>query len=339
MAYLIIQGRDGINSYGSQYMPDSGMGSARLNIRTGTGANDIVKYGWTTNISASEYSPVQAILKDGVTGYLGRNETSSRSSQYTVTTGTSYKTTSFTTLYTSTLSGAYSSTSAPETTGANTRSSQYTVNSFTGSMPQTTTTYYDTGTRSSSYPVNTTVLNASTTSSKSSYTQVYSSRGASIRTIGTTSPGSTISITYSSLMTYGNGNVVLGELNGLTQSNSQSHSSQYSGRGYYSTCKATSGFTATVYNISNTFVHFISRYSHSTYMTKTIAASRASIYTSNTRYGTKASYYTNITTASRASTSEWRTRSNYSITATTGEVYLTETRSRSSSFSTHNFNI
>ena len=59
-------------------------GTYRLNVRTGSGSNDTMKFGLTTNTSASAYSP--KLLINGNVCYIGRTEggtaSSSRSSSY-----------------------------------------------------------------------------------------------------------------------------------------------------------------------------------------------------------------------------------------------------------------
>ena len=53
-------------------------GKRRLCIRTGTGKHDVVKYGLTTNSSASQYCGMRMRI-DGKTAYIGRYETTSSS--------------------------------------------------------------------------------------------------------------------------------------------------------------------------------------------------------------------------------------------------------------------
>lgn len=74
MAYKIRDATDMIRDYsGSQYNPIGGV--ARLKIRTGTGQNDILEYGFTTDVSASQYCPAKTKIKEGVTAYIGRVQT------------------------------------------------------------------------------------------------------------------------------------------------------------------------------------------------------------------------------------------------------------------------
>lgn len=47
-------------------------GTARLKIQTGLNTGEILEFGWTTDSSASEYSPLGCKLKENVTGRIGR---------------------------------------------------------------------------------------------------------------------------------------------------------------------------------------------------------------------------------------------------------------------------
>ena len=70
MGYLVSKGINGVMSYkGTPYVnPDKG--THRLCLRTGTGAGDIVKYGLTTNSSASQYCGMKMRI-DGKVAYIG----------------------------------------------------------------------------------------------------------------------------------------------------------------------------------------------------------------------------------------------------------------------------
>lgn len=70
MGYLVSKGINGVMSYkGTPYVnPDKG--THRLCLRTGTGAGDIVKYGLTSNSSASQYCGMKMRI-DGNVAYIG----------------------------------------------------------------------------------------------------------------------------------------------------------------------------------------------------------------------------------------------------------------------------
>lgn len=85
MGGLVIRAPAGIQSFtGSQYVSPAN-GTRRLCVRTGTGINDIVKYGLTSDTSASSYCCMR-LRMDGQTAMIGRSETftSSSSSHWTV---------------------------------------------------------------------------------------------------------------------------------------------------------------------------------------------------------------------------------------------------------------
>ena len=85
MGGLVIRAPAGIQSFtGSQYVSPAN-GTRRLCVRTGTGINDIVKYGLTSDTSASSYCCMR-LRMDGQTAMIGRSETftSSSSSNWTV---------------------------------------------------------------------------------------------------------------------------------------------------------------------------------------------------------------------------------------------------------------
>lgn len=73
MGFLVCYGKNGINSFsGTQYVNPT-EGNKRLCLRTGTNPTDIVKYGLTTNNSASSYCGMRMKINNKV-AYIGRNE-------------------------------------------------------------------------------------------------------------------------------------------------------------------------------------------------------------------------------------------------------------------------
>lgn len=73
MGYLVSNGINGVVSYkGTQYVnPDKG--THRLCLRTGLGSGDVVKYGLTSNSSASQYCGMKMRIDENV-AYIGRSE-------------------------------------------------------------------------------------------------------------------------------------------------------------------------------------------------------------------------------------------------------------------------
>lgn len=82
MGYLVSRGSEGNVSYsGTQYVNPTA-GTRRLCIRTGSGEDGVVRYGLTTDPSASEYCGMRMRI-DGNTAYIGRSEPAVQSSSYT----------------------------------------------------------------------------------------------------------------------------------------------------------------------------------------------------------------------------------------------------------------
>ena len=87
---------------GTQYVNPT-HGTRRLCLRTGAGANDIVKYGFTSDMSASQYCRMSMRMPNGVVGRIGRYQTMTKSSssstnvQYQTTRATTVRTTTGTT--------------------------------------------------------------------------------------------------------------------------------------------------------------------------------------------------------------------------------------------------
>lgn len=75
MGHLVSKGINGTVSYkGTQYVnPDRG--THKLCLRTGLGSGDVVKYGLTSNSSASQYCGMKMRI-DGNVAYIGRSEVS-----------------------------------------------------------------------------------------------------------------------------------------------------------------------------------------------------------------------------------------------------------------------
>lgn len=116
MSYLVTRGiNDNVSYSGTQYQPFTGttqLGTRRLCLRTGSLVNDVVKYGLTTDSSATQYCKI-ALCIDGKTARIGRKTT------YTAVTG-------------------YSTTRASGTGGTTTTATSATTNVTTASRTTTT---------------------------------------------------------------------------------------------------------------------------------------------------------------------------------------------------------
>lgn len=119
---------------GKEYTPSS-FGTARLNVRTGYGTNDIVKYGFTTDVSASQYCKL-AFHVNGKTARIGRTSSRSTSSSSSGNTNATvsgyYSSSQYTTSSTYTGSGTYNNStniasSVSTRTSQSTRTSHYTT--------------------------------------------------------------------------------------------------------------------------------------------------------------------------------------------------------------------
>ena len=357
---------------GGQYINPSA-GTARLNIRTGTGDNDIVKYGWTTNSSATAYCPIRAVIKHNVTAYIGRTETTSQSYSYTsVKEGTNTEPPQHT-ISSERKTGTVSAITKTYTAAATTheiyltRSSGYTASTSSGT--RSSTSGY--ATKSSGYTAST---KSSTRSSSYTYTvstvtmviSTYWSYSASSSKTWTTTAASVAnnSSTFSHITQYA-------PADGVTSSSGTKYTSNI-GKSFNSILisgtKSTAGYI-TRKNTTRTSVGAYKSMTSST--TRGTGATRSSAYTASTTSTrastsgtlTRSSGYTNSTTSTRVSTSSTLTRSSGYTDSTTSTrastsstVYLTKqvnvsetgaittshtlyTMMGSSTKSTHNFNI
>lgn len=147
MSYLVYRCHSTSSALSeSEYTPIAG--TARLNLKTGTRAEDVVRYGWTTDSSATKYCPIRAVVKEGMTAFIGRAST--EQSSYTVSTFTA--TTSNSSYgVTDTITTGYS---YHTNTGTYTNTNTLTSTKTTGYQPNTKVTTYTrdyTTTRASTY--------------------------------------------------------------------------------------------------------------------------------------------------------------------------------------------
>lgn len=146
MSGLVMRSSDGkaVSYMGTAYQ-NPAEGKRKLCIRTGTAQNDVVRYGFTSDRSASQYCGMRMCI-DGNTAYIGRSITQSRSSSYSTQTTQQ-----------ATRSSAYVSSSTLVTQSKTSKSTFTTslVSTVTGSVPLTYTssfTYYTYNTiRATSY--------------------------------------------------------------------------------------------------------------------------------------------------------------------------------------------
>lgn len=82
MGGLVFYSKNRSNSFGNQVCPltqsiytNPMYGTHRVCVRTGTGANDIVKYGLTNDSRASGYCGFKLRMPNGSTAYIGMNST------------------------------------------------------------------------------------------------------------------------------------------------------------------------------------------------------------------------------------------------------------------------
>lgn len=77
MGFLVSNGKNGVMSYsGTEYVNPT-HGTRRLCIRTGSGSNGVVKYGLTSDSSASSYCGMKMRV-DGNTAYIGKYKNAER---------------------------------------------------------------------------------------------------------------------------------------------------------------------------------------------------------------------------------------------------------------------
>ena len=77
MGFLVSNGKNGVMSYsGTEYVNPT-HGTRRLCIRTGSGSNGIVKYGLTSDSSASSYCGMKMRV-DGNVAYIGKYKNAER---------------------------------------------------------------------------------------------------------------------------------------------------------------------------------------------------------------------------------------------------------------------
>lgn len=140
MGYLVTRGNNGNVSYsGTQYVNPSS-GTHRLCIRTGTGADDIVKYGLTSNSTASDYCGMRMYI-NGKTAYIGRSTTGSQgTATSTITTTNSSVSTCTSSTNARGATTLYNSSIYTQST-SNTFSSHTGISSYKSSSKSTTGTY------------------------------------------------------------------------------------------------------------------------------------------------------------------------------------------------------
>ncbi len=181
MGYLVSNGRNGRVEYsGTQYVNLPG-GTKKLCVRTGTGPNDVIRYGLTTRSSASAYCGLRMRIEGGV-AYIGRRETRSASGVEVRTESTSM---TISTSVSSTSSSKYSVTHAYSTT----KQSNYVASETV--RETLTETYVTTSLRTSS----------TSSSSLSKTTGRYTTSQSKLATVSTSSHTFTVSNGSSSYST------------------------------------------------------------------------------------------------------------------------------------------
>lgn len=335
MGYLVTRGPGGNAAYsGTQYANPSA-GTRRVCIRTGTGVNDVIKYGLTTNSSASAYCGMRMRVEGGV-AYIGRSETRSTTSvssrvittSMSVTSNTTVQTTKSSTVSkTTTIRTITSSQSTKSTTISTTNQSGYyttltRVSSRSGSMiTQSHTISRSTQTTSSTY--------CKSASQVSGYVSSYVS--TSLNTHNTSLTYAAGMSSSKSTTTY-NGSGTRFE-NGFTsyKYSFYTKTSQVSG-GAYRNQYITSGFASSItfgeYKMTTSVVATIWS---KVYTTSSVSATANSTHTS--------SYSGTVSTNATSSVSTALDSSIQSTTSVSSSSNVTKTEAVTKSFVTDNFNI
>lgn len=198
LAYLIYHNGSNTQAYaGSQYHPAGG--TARLKIRTGTGADGVLEYGFTTDATASAYGSLKFRVQEQ-DAWIGKTDSETHSYSYQSLTKTEHASQSYTASYVVSTAKTYSTKSTvlstatytkTVTTAAHTRSSQYTKSSNTSAKTVTTTAY----TRSSQYTANSAsgsrISTSATLTRSSQYTANSNTSAKTLTTTAYTSRAST----------------------------------------------------------------------------------------------------------------------------------------------------
>lgn len=89
MGFLVSNGKSGKLSFsGTEYVNPT-HGTKRLYLRTGTGPDDVIRYGLTSDSSASNYCGIKIILKNK-TAYIGMSKPSVEVSSSSIVSSTLY---------------------------------------------------------------------------------------------------------------------------------------------------------------------------------------------------------------------------------------------------------
>lgn len=321
MGYLVTRGSGGNVSYSGTNFVNPSHGTHRICIRTGTGANDIVKYGLTTNSTASQYCGMRFYI-DGKKAMIGRYQAGNNTYATNVTTN-KYTSRSYasSSIYTASRSSGYTANTASRSSGYNTtRSSQYNI----------------TSSRSSGYTANTSSSSVGyNTSRTSSYTYTYLGGVSSVSTFSRALVGTSSNRTVSSTTTNQyNMSVKTGTFStfGFVSSTSASHTR--SGTKMLTTINGSS-YSVPVYLYKRAYGQEI----HVSYTTVTTANSRWYTQlnsTINVYYHYSTYHGSPIQSSITTRTSGYSTTrsSQYNITSSRSSQYVANTASRASDYST-----
>ena len=321
MGYLVTRGTGGNAAYsGTQYANPSA-GTRRVCIRTGTGVNDVIKYGLTTNSSASAYCGMRMRVEGGV-AYIGRSETRSTTSVSSRVITTSMSVTSNTTVQTT-----KSSTVSKTTTIRTITSSQSTKSTTISTTNQSG--YYTTLTRvssrSGSMITQSHTISRSTQTTSSTYCKSASQVSGYVSSYVSTSLN-----THNTSLTYAAG-MSSSKSTTTYKYSFYTKTSQVSG-GAYRTQYITSGFASSItfgeYKMTTSVVATIWS---KVYTTSSVSATANSTHTS--------SYSGTVSTNATSSVSTALDSSIQSTTSVSSSSNVTKTEAVTKSFVTDNFNI
>lgn len=309
---------------GTEYVNPT-VGTKKLCVRTGAGANDVVKYGLTTDKNASKYCAMPIEYMEGKYAYIGRSQSYSttRSSQYDTTSSRQSD-------YSTTRQSDYNTTLTRQSDYTTTRQSNYNTEDWRWSSYETMTS--SVATHDSYYSTFPKVYDRS--NSKSYYGNV---QFVSSRTFGL----SKCSIGYGSYAIRGNVNSHSGT--DYAYENNASYSVEF--YRYYTTYYTLSSYS---YGMRCTESNYSQLYNEELW-TYYLTRGKIESGTYGVNYQTtsnRQSWYT--TTSSRASNYNTTRQSDYTTTSSRSSGYNTTrssqydiTSSRESSYNTtsHNINI
>lgn len=337
MGCLVTRGPSGNVTYsGTQYVNPL-VGTHKVCIRTGAGINDIIKYGLTTNSSASAYCGMRMRVENGV-AYIGRSESRSTTVPHAVESTVS---TSISSTLTST-SNFNTTISSEETvsatgTGADTGSASTTVSTTKSAGLYSTRYTTSSGTSSYQSRIWESFRSVTTTSAGGIFNSYTTTRSFCISTSSWISSRSSFSNTYTSI--YGvTGMTTVSESGSRTFESATTISSHVGAtRLTYNASNATSGTRGSV-TTTATAKWTLSRSTKST-AARVMSASKSVTTSTSSSTNTSSSYTTTVSAKSTISVSTVLV-SNYNTTVSVSNTKSTTVASSSVGTTVvHNINL